>query len=556
MRTGFSYLRYSSPQQADGDSIERQTRCTQNWCERHRVQLDTSRTYLDRGRSAYTGKHRRQGSALAAFVAEVESGSVPRNSVLVIENLDRLSREHPWDAVHLLCGLVNSGIAVATINPSEMVYERGSNLTGLILATVEFGRAHSESKSKGERISSVWASKRKQARETGKIMTHHLPGWLEVRAGKIVFRPQRAALVKRIFELADSGYGFSLIVKKLTHDEVPTWGRGRVWSKAYIRKILTSRTVLGECLPKSKNEPDGSPILNYYPRLIDEATFDRVQKAIEQRTQNKPGRLGHKVASLFGGLLREAGTCEPIRIAWQVVGPDGPPRRKHRFLVTAKSMEGAEPSVSFPHAVFEQAILKLLREVNPADVIGQEPTSKSVVVAAELAAKEYRIREIEKALVADGDIPALVRVLRTLSEQAATLRQELAAARHEENNPRSEAWTQARSLLDVAGDEAQRLRLRSLLAALIMEIRVLIVRTKSHRFAAVQAFFAGGEATRDYLIWTRAVYGHEREWAACSLPSTLASGGLDLRERKDAQALRKQLTAADVEELANTLRKS
>ena len=49
MRIGYSYLRYSSPQQGDGDSVRRQTKSTAEWCKRHDVQLDTSHTYLDRG---------------------------------------------------------------------------------------------------------------------------------------------------------------------------------------------------------------------------------------------------------------------------------------------------------------------------------------------------------------------------------------------------------------------------------------------------------------------------------------------------------------------------
>src|SRR4051794_16663450 len=99
MQTGYSYLRYSSPQQGDGDSIRRQTKITADWCKRHDVQLDTSRTYLDRGRSAYHGRHRQKGGALAAFLAEVEAGHISRGSILILENLDRLSRENPWDAI-------------------------------------------------------------------------------------------------------------------------------------------------------------------------------------------------------------------------------------------------------------------------------------------------------------------------------------------------------------------------------------------------------------------------------------------------------------------------
>ena len=40
----FSYLRFSSAKQADGDSIRRQTEATRRWCERNGVQLDETLT--------------------------------------------------------------------------------------------------------------------------------------------------------------------------------------------------------------------------------------------------------------------------------------------------------------------------------------------------------------------------------------------------------------------------------------------------------------------------------------------------------------------------------
>src|SRR5262245_48183923 len=169
MRIGYSYLRYSSPEQGEGDSVRRQNKSAADWCKRHDVQLDANRTYLDRGRSAYHGRHRQRGGALAAFLAEVERGDIPPGSVLIIENLDRLSRENPWDSVPLLCSLVNAGIAVASLHPTEMLFERGCDLTSLILAVVEFGRSHSESASKANRMGEVWGAKRAAARANGAL---------------------------------------------------------------------------------------------------------------------------------------------------------------------------------------------------------------------------------------------------------------------------------------------------------------------------------------------------------------------------------------------------
>src|SRR5947209_2278239 len=84
----YSYIRFSTPEQAKGDSLRRQTEFTREWCERNSVRLDQSTTLHDLGKSAFTGKHRHNPDrhALAAFLKLVESGRVPAGSYLVIEN--------------------------------------------------------------------------------------------------------------------------------------------------------------------------------------------------------------------------------------------------------------------------------------------------------------------------------------------------------------------------------------------------------------------------------------------------------------------------------------
>jgi DNA invertase Pin-like site-specific DNA recombinase len=542
-RVAYSYQRFSSPVQADGDSIRRQTAAARAWCERHDAQLDTSTTYQDRGRSAFHGKHR-QGGVLGVFLSEVEAGRIPRGSVLIVENLDRLSRENPWDAVPLLCSIVNAGLTVVTLSPSEMVYQRGKDLTPLVLAVVEFARGHSESSTKSDRMAAVWGEKKRLAREENGIITRRLPAWVRERGGRLVLAPGPARIVQHVFELAVKGYGLSLIVKKLTVEGVAPFGRAKLWSKAYVHKLLTGRAVLGEHQPLKDRKPDGDPIKGYYPTLVDEATWERAQAALAQR-KDRPGRVGAKVASLFTGLLWEAQTQSRMLIAWQTRGLKGK-RVRCRVLVSADSMEGRSASVSFPYPVFEEAVLSLLREVRAADVVGDEPEGEATTLAAERAALEQRMRQIEDELAgAGGDVPALARVLRRLDEQHEELLARLAVARQRESNPRSAAWAEAQTLLAAAQDEATRLRLRHLLRQLVQEAWVLVVPRRSHRLAALQVFFGEG-ARRDFLIhyWSSG-RGRQGGWEARSVrweaEDRGKGGDLDLRIRGDTEALSKFL---------------
>jgi DNA invertase Pin-like site-specific DNA recombinase len=545
MRIAYSYMRYSSVEQEDGDSVRRQTDARNAWLKRHAdVRLDTTRTYLDRGRSAYHGRHLQKGGALAAFLAEVERGDIPKGSVLIIENLDRLSREDPWDSVPLLCSLVNAGITVATLSPNEMVFERGSNLTPLILAVVEFGRSHSESASKSSRNIAAWGERQRQVRESGAILTRRLPAWIEERGGKLVLNPERAHIVRRMFELSIRGYGLGLIVRELTRDQVATWGGGENgWNKNYICKILRGRVAIGEFQPTCQGKPAGEPIPDYFPAVVDLNTWHQAQVALNRRKESRQGVYGEKVASLFQGLLVDAATGDRM-----VVSRQG--RTGNRVLRSARSIEGAAPCLSFTAEVFEKAVLSMLKEVDPAAVLGEVGPAKSESVAAKLAIKEQQIRQLDALMDEDGaDSPTLGRRVLKLDKEVAELKKELAILRQQESNPLSVAWAESRSLFDVATTEEHRLRLRELLRTIVESIWILIIPRRSHRLCAVQVFFQG-DGTRDYLIhYQAAAGGRQGFWNARSLKHDL-SGQLDLRNKGHVAALSRMLESVDLTLLA------
>jgi hypothetical protein len=433
-----------------------------------------------------------------------------------------------------------------------MLYQRGADLTGLILAVVEFGRGHSESKSKSDRGAAVWGEKRKNAREKGAIMTRSTPAWIEVRGKKLVLIPERAAVLRKIYNLSLAGNGVALIVKHLVANKVPPWGYGKRWSKHYVHKLLTNRAVIGEYQPISHGKPDGEPIPNYYPKAIDEGTFDRVQLSLARRKE-KGGNTGRRVATLFGGLIKQAGTGNPIRVTMQTQGSlKG--RRKIRSLVTAGALEGTEKSVSFQYGIFETAILSLLREIKPADLFGDEPEGESKLIGDKLEARKAKLALLERELEGDdGDVPALARVIKKLTGECSDLKKQLTEARARESHPRRESWHEAMTLCSAIEDEQRRLRLGELIREHVQEIRVLIVPRRSHRLCACQVYFADG-ARRDYLIWHQgAANGRKGGWLARSLPNDVGSKGLDLRRKGDVEKLTQTLSTSDIDSLIESL---
>src|ERR1700680_1325770 len=98
MTKAYSYLRFSTSEQMRGDSYRRQTQLALEYAERRGLELDTTLSLNDLGVSAFRGKNARTG-ALAAFLQAVDAGLVPDGSLLLVESLDRVTRQDPWDAL-------------------------------------------------------------------------------------------------------------------------------------------------------------------------------------------------------------------------------------------------------------------------------------------------------------------------------------------------------------------------------------------------------------------------------------------------------------------------
>ena len=160
----YSYVRFSTPEQSRGDSLRRQTEAAAAWCDRNDARLDASTTLHDLGKSAYKGAHLKNPdrNALATFLKLVEDGKVARGSFLVIESLDRLTREHIRPALTLLLNLIEAGVRVVQLKPVEVVYDDNVEPMTLMMALMELSRGNSESKVKSQRIGAAYKNKRRR----------------------------------------------------------------------------------------------------------------------------------------------------------------------------------------------------------------------------------------------------------------------------------------------------------------------------------------------------------------------------------------------------------
>lgn len=145
------------------------------------------------------------------------------------------------------------------------------------------------------------------------------PSWLGLSKDRQEFRflPDRAEVVRRIFDLAIGGMGSYAIANYLDALNIPPFARSSNWDHTTIDYMLRNRATYGEYQPKSfagghkKGIPNGPSVPNYYPAVINKETFDAAQVARQQNLANR-GRKGTNLANIFGGLTTCAYCGSPV----------------------------------------------------------------------------------------------------------------------------------------------------------------------------------------------------------------------------------------------------
>jgi DNA invertase Pin-like site-specific DNA recombinase len=549
--TAYSYIRFSHPDQAKGDSLRRQDDRAKEYCRRRGWHLDENLTLHDLGVSAFRGKNAAVGN-FRTFLEGIETGKVAPGSVLIVESFDRISRQGIDEGYDLIKRILKSGIRIVTLSPErEFDREATRGLTkGALEIQLILERAAEESERKAERVGAAWRQKKSNAAKDRKPITRMTPGWIKCDGQKLSLDQRKAATVRRIFKLAREGLGVGRIAKLLNEEKEPVLGRTHfrgtplVWSVNVVYKVLTNRAVFGEYQPHvgrhRERKPVGEPIPDYYPAVIDRETFDAVRGILKDRATNGRGRRGKHV-NLFAGLLRDA------RTGGSLTAKHGNSRAPILLPVQSRTTTG-EKWVSFLLEPFERMLVGKLAEVKAEDI---GPATGALARVEELAGKLAEVESLRDKWRAKMDNPDLVDAvaekLAELGAKGKTLSAELDDARREVTTPAGEALREARSArLDLADDDA-RLRYRSAIRRVVSEVRVLLMPgrgLRETRVAAAQVWFKGG-ACRSYVLAYRVRKnrtGHtEVEPAAFSFADAGASEGADLRTTGGVETVEKFL---------------
>ncbi|WP_164757588.1 MULTISPECIES: recombinase family protein [unclassified Mesorhizobium] len=287
-RRAYSYVRFSTPEQAAGDSLRRQTDKAAKYAAKHNLILDDKTTFRDLGLSAFGGANVAVG-ALGDFLSLVRSGDIKPGSCLLVENFDRISRDNILDAQAVFTGLLSAGITIVTLS-NERAYSRESlreNQFAIFEIIIGFIRANDESARKQELLRAAWHGKRLKLKERGTPMTRLSPGWVRLREDRSGFDliPERAEVVRRVFNLTLVGEGQHAIAQMLNREGVPVFRRGKMWHRSYIKKMLADPSVIGVHTPHRVERIGGrkrriptEAVEGYFPAAVDRETFERASE--------------------------------------------------------------------------------------------------------------------------------------------------------------------------------------------------------------------------------------------------------------------------------------
>jgi DNA invertase Pin-like site-specific DNA recombinase len=396
-RRAYSYIRYSSAKQRKGRSAKRQREWAPAVCKAEGWLLDESARMTDDGVSAFRGRNGDTG-ALAAFLADVEVGIVPRGSVLLVESLDRLSREEVDEAWELWRKLLKAGISIKTREPDRF-YDASAKFDMFTMLEVLFifARAHEESATRSMRIGDIWQERRRAAREDKRPRGKRCPCWLEVRDGRYVKRPGPCNTIRAIYDQVLAGLGRRRLLRWLQErqERYPPFGTSGKWVASFLDRLLTDRAALGEYQPKRRAENgrffnDGPPIAGYYPAVVSEEDWLRVQAGGTGR-RRAAGRPAVGALNLFTGICFHARYGCPVSLA------KSKPRggQVYSYLQVDDDNRGGtgqgRGDLAWRYDHFEAGVLEAVEELQLRDVLPPGP---------EADAREKRLAELTHRMVA------------------------------------------------------------------------------------------------------------------------------------------------------------
>ncbi|WP_198590519.1 recombinase family protein [Vibrio cyclitrophicus] len=293
----YSYKRFSSIEQRKGSSLERQTDYAKKIAKKYNLRLNEELNMTDEALSAFHAEHVTKGM-LGTFIQAVKDGAVAPGSILIVESLDRLSRQQPLQAQMQFNELLENEITIITATDSQ-VYNKQSlsrDPYKLFSSLSVMLRAHEESLIKQDRAISSIRSKIKSFRNKGeKSIPGTVPFWIDKTEKGFVLN-QHKSTVELIVKLYLKQNGLNSISRELASKNIPTpTGKHKNWGITTIRKVLDNKALFGVRVVSMRYLKDATAITeteelaSYYPAVISEEDYFVIQQRKKKKENSREG---------------------------------------------------------------------------------------------------------------------------------------------------------------------------------------------------------------------------------------------------------------------------
>ncbi|RNC84472.1 MAG: recombinase family protein [Balneola sp.] len=402
----YSYIRISTGKQREGDGLRRQTEDIdyEKIAKSLDLPLDNELKLVDEGFSGFTGENRTKG-ALGYFETLINDGKIAEGSVLVIEMLDRLTRQALLEAVHLMTGILLKGVGIYTAADKQYYTKDTFDVGQLVLSAIILQTGHEESLKKTIRGRANWRVKREKSEKGEEKLSKICPLWLEPVTNKngktISFKIKKdiAAEVRMMFQLKLEGLGNKRIADRLT----------RNWPPSTIQRYIHDRRVLGEYQPHSKQSGKrkeiGNKIINYYPPIVEKELFEAVQEHIldwKERHGYHVGRNGSNgVHSNVFVKIVKCGECGSA-MHYDNKGDTSKGGKYLRCYSAKRALKDENGNRicrarSVRYQDFFELFFKYIEEVDLSKFINDKDELKKQISENELkiSAEKFRVRQLE-----------------------------------------------------------------------------------------------------------------------------------------------------------------
>ncbi len=435
MAKAYAYIRYSLAIQGIGDSENRQINALDAFTKETGIEI--SEFSYDRGKSAFRGDNARTGK-LKEIIDRIDNGDIKKGDYLVVESIDRLTRQRVLDGVELLQGILKRGVSIYTTSDGKTYSynDPEKDFENLLMISLIAKRANEESETKSKRLIAAWAARREKAKSGEMIIKkgNSIPYGLRAVDGVFEIYEEERAEIEEVFQLLLT-YGLNTTIKKINKTAK------KAWCNATVNKMIGSRSVIG-CLAthtvvynngRSRKVQTGH-IEGYYPNLISNTLFYQVANKMQTRKlKNYNGNKStqdfnifqHQIycakckdklyydhrGSRYNGVIYPLFKCNAARITFEKCDA-----HNIRFeIVLCMLLDILHDFEKVNTAIRSKQYTDFFREVAK---IAEKKTSNSAVIDAEVLeynSVKLQLQNLEKSIEAlDFVIPASV--MRKISE--------------------------------------------------------------------------------------------------------------------------------------------